>query len=92
MAFGDTFKALSDPTRRQILELLRYGPLPAGDITNHFQMTGATISHHLSVLRSCGLIDDEKRGKYIYYSLNTTVMDDILNWIFSLKGEQSDDK
>ena len=55
-------------------------------------MTGATISHHLSVLRACGLIDDEKRGKYIYYSLNTTVMDDILNWIFSLKGEQRDDK
>ena len=92
MAFGDTFKALSDPTRRQILELLRHGPLPAGDIVQHFKMTGATISHHLSVLRACGLIDDEKRGKYIYYSLNTTVMDDILNWIFSLKGEQRDDK
>ena len=92
MSFGQTFKALSDPVRREILTLLRSGRMSAGEIGSHFDMTGATISHHLSVLRACGLIDDEKRGKYIYYSLNTTVMDDILNWIFSLKGEQRDDK
>ena len=92
MAFGDTFKALSDPTRREILNLLKDGPLPAGDIVNHFQMTGATISHHLSILKSSGLIDDEKKGKYIYYSLNTTVMDDMINWILSLKGETIDEK
>lgn len=92
MAFGDTFKALSDPTRREILNLLKDGPLPAGDIVNHFQMSGATISHHLSILRSSGLIDDEKRGKYIYYSLNTTVMDDMINWILTLKGETTDEK
>ena len=92
MSFGQTFKALSDPVRREILTLLRSGRMSAGEIGSHFDMTGATISHHLSVLRACGLIDDEKRGKYIYYSLNTTVMDDILNWIFSLKGELRDDK
>ncbi len=92
MPFGDTFKALSDPTRREILNLLKNGPLPAGDIVNHFQMTGASISHHLSILRASGLIDDEKKGKYIYYSLNTTVMDDMINWILSLKGETTDEK
>lgn len=92
MAFGDTFKALSDPTRREILNLLKDGPMAAGDIVEHFQMTGATISHHLSILKSAGLIDDEKQGKYIYYSLNTTVMDDIMNWILTLKGETSDGK
>ena len=92
MPFGDTFKALSDPTRREILNLLKDGPLPAGDIVSHFQMTGASVSHHLSILRASGLIDDEKRGKYIYYSLNTTVMDDMINWILSLKGETIDEK
>ena len=92
MAFGDTFKALSDPTRREILNLLKDGAMAAGDIVDHFQMTGATISHHLSILKSAGLIDDEKNGKYIYYSLNTTVMDDIMNWILTLKGEPTDEK
>ena len=60
MAFVDTFKALSDPTRREILNLLKDGPMAAGDIVEHFKMTGATISHHLSILNSAGLIDDEK--------------------------------
>ena len=77
MPFGDTFKALSDPTRRDILDLLKGGRLSAG----------ASISRHLSVLKAAGLIEDEKEGKYIYYSLNTSVMDDILNWILQLKGE-----
>ncbi len=92
MGFGDTFKALSDPTRREILSLLKDGPLSAGEIGAHFPMTGATISHHLSVLQQAGIVDGEKDGKYIYYSLNTTVMDDILRWILELKGEKNDEK
>lgn len=86
MGFAETFKALSDPTRREILNLLRNGPLPAGEIVEHFDMTGATISHHLSILKYAGIIDDEKRGKYIYYYLNTSVLDDVLSWMISLKG------
>ncbi len=85
MGFQDSFKALSDPTRREILNLLRAGPLAAGELLEHFSITGASLSHHLSILRHAGLIDDEKKGKYIYYTLNTTVLDDILNWILALK-------
>ncbi len=92
MAFGDTFKALSDPTRREILVLLRHERLSAGEIGAHFDMTGASISRHLSILKAAGLIDDEKVGKYIYYTLNTTVMDDILNWILLLKGDTEGEK
>lgn len=92
MPFGDTFKALSDPTRREILNLLKKGPMSAGEIGEHFSMTGASISHHLSILKSAGVIDDEKKGKYIYYSLNASVMDEILNWILSLRGEHEDEK
>ncbi len=86
MGFQDSFKALSDPTRREILNLLRAGPLSAGELLEHFSITGASLSHHLSILKHAGLIDDEKRGKYIFYTLNTTVLDDILNWMMSLKG------
>ena len=91
MGFQQTFKALSDPTRREILRLLRDGEMSAGDLSSHFSSTGATISHHLSILRDAGLILDEKRGKYIYYELNLSVLDEILEWISSLKGEQTDD-
>ncbi len=92
MGFAETFKALSDPTRREILNLLRDGPLAAGEIVEKFDMTGATISHHLSILKQAGIIDDEKRGKYIYYYLNTSVLDDVLSWIISLKGDNTHDK
>ena len=91
MWFQQTFKALSDPTRREILRLLRDGEMSAGDLSSHFSSTGATISHHLSILRDAGLILDEKRGKYIYYELNLSVLDEILEWISSLKGEQTDE-
>lgn len=91
MGFQESFKALSDPTRREILNLLRAGPLAAGEILEHFTITGASLSHHLSILRHAGLIDDEKKGKYIYYTLNTTVLDDILNWMMSLKGYEKGD-
>ncbi|MCI8310840.1 MAG: winged helix-turn-helix transcriptional regulator [Lachnospiraceae bacterium] len=87
MGFQDSFKALSDPTRREILTLLRAGPLTVGELLEHFSITGASLSHHLSILRHAGLIDDEKKGKYIFYTLNTTVLDDILNWMMSLKGK-----
>ena len=81
MAFGNTFKALADPTRREILNLLRKGNLSAGEIVDHFQMTGATISHHLSVLKQAGLIEDRKEGKYIYYEINLSVLEEVLAWI-----------
>ena len=87
MGFQDTFKALSDPTRREILHLLRDGAKTAGEIGSHFDMTRATVSHHLSVLRQAGLISDDRRGKYIYYELNLSVLDEITGWIAGLRGE-----
>lgn len=87
MAFQETFKALSDPTRRAILDLLKSGARTAGEIGGHFDMTGATVSHHLSVLRQAGLISDARRGKYIYYELNLSILDEITGWIAGLKGD-----
>lgn len=86
MSFQQSFKALSDPIRREILALLRAGPMAAGDIASHFDVSGATISHHLSILRDAGLVLDDKQGKYIYYELNMSVLDEILEWITALKG------
>lgn len=87
------FKALSDKTRREILTLLKEeGRLSAGDIASHFNMTQATISHHLSILTSAGLIIDDKQGKFIYYEINTTVMQDMLTWFMSLLGGGKDEK
>ncbi len=87
MSFQQTFKALSDPTRREILDLLKSGKKSAGEIGEHFQMTGATISHHLSILKQANLITDEKSGKYIFYELNLTVFEEILSWIQSFQKE-----
>ena len=92
MGFQETFKALSDPTRREILRLLRDRAKTAGEIGSHFDMAGATISHHLSVLREAGLVTDDKRGKCIYYELNLSVLDEITGWIAGLRGESSDEK
>ncbi len=86
MGFPETFKALSDPTRRQILDILKDGAKSAGEIGSYFDMTGATISHHLSVLRDAKLVSDTKRGKYIYYELNMSVLDELIGWAASLKG------
>jgi len=88
MSFQETFKALSDPTRRSILDLLKAGARTAGDIGAQFDMTGATVSHHLSVLKEAGLVSDERRGKYIYYELNLSVLDEITGWIAALKGDR----
>lgn len=87
MAFQETFKALSDPTRRAILDLLKTGAQTAGDIGAHFDMTAATVSHHLSVLKEAGLVSDERRGKFICYELNVSVLDEIVGWLAALKGE-----
>ena len=92
MGFQQSFKALSDPVRREILSLLRRGPMAAGDIAAHFEVSGATISHHLSVLRDAGLVLDDKQGKYIYYELNMSVVDEILEWISALKGDGRNEK
>jgi len=92
LSFQETFKALSDPTRREILNLLRAGPLPVGKILEHFSITGASLSHHLSILKQAGLIDDERKGQYLFYTLNTSVLEDILNWIISLRGESGNEK
>ena len=86
MGFSNTFKALSDPTRRDILSLLRQGPMTAGEIASNFPITAASISHHLSVLKESDLVWDEKKGKYIYYELNMSVVDEILGWISALRG------
>ena len=89
MSFADTFKALSDPARRQILELLRKGPLSAGEIGSHFEMTGATISYHLRILKQADLIFESRVKNYIYYQLNATVLEEIMLWLVSLKGDDS---
>lgn len=88
MSFQTTFKALSDPTRREILSLLKKGAMTAGEISAKFEITGASISHHLAVLRDSGLITDDRRGKYIYYELNMTVLDELLGWAADLRGEK----
>ena len=86
MGFQETFKALSDPTRREILHILRDGAKTAGEIGSHFDMTAATVSHHLSVLKTAGLVTDDRRGKWIYYEMNLSVLDEITGWVAGLKG------
>ena len=81
------FRALNDPTRRQILEILRVGDLTAGEIAERFDMTKPSISHHLDLLKQAELVNADKRGQFIYYTLNTTVLDELLSWIFTLKNQ-----
>jgi len=81
------FKALNDDTRRRILEILKSGELNAGDIAAHFQMSRPGISHHLDLLRQAGLIEAERRGQFILYSLNMTVVDELLGWIMKLSSK-----
>ena len=92
MSMQDTLRALADPTRREILNLLKQSSMAAGDIVEHFSISGAAISRHLSVLKDADLIRDKRDGKYIYYDLNTTVLEEIMLWISELKGEDSDDQ
>ena len=81
MGFPETFKALSDPVRHEILTMLRKGRLSAGDIASHFDMTGATVSYHLKQLKTADLIYETKEKNFIYYSLNTSVFEEILLWV-----------
>ena len=87
MSLQLTLKALSDPIRREILNLLKAGPMSAGDISARFDVTGAAVSRHLSVLKDADLIRDRREGKFIFYELNASVLEEILLWITELKGE-----
>ena len=81
------FRALADPTRREILLLLRKGALSAGDIADKFAVTGATISHHLALLKEADLVEDQRQGKFIIYRLNTSVVEDLLIWFQELRSD-----
>lgn len=87
MSLQETLKALSDPTRREILQMLRSGSKSAGEISDQFDITAAAISRHLSVLKDADLIRDQREGKFIIYTLNTSVLEDVLFWVSNLKGE-----
>jgi DNA-binding transcriptional ArsR family regulator len=91
MSLQNTIRALSDPIRREILGILKKGRMSAGEITEHFAVTAAAISRHLSVLKEADLIRDSREGKFIYYELNASVLEEILLWIHDLKGENENE-
>lgn len=91
MAIQDTLRAISDPIRREILDILRPGRMSAGDISDHFSVTGAAVSRHLSVLKEADLIRDTREGKFVFYELNTSVLEDVMVWLSSLKGDAKND-
>ena len=90
MGLQTTIKAMSDPIRREILEMLKSGRMAAGEIAEKFPVSGAAISKHLSVLREADLIRDAREGKFIYYELNTSVLEEVMLWLSGLKGEKHD--
>lgn len=90
MGIQSTLKALSDPIRRQILDMLKPGRLPAGEIAEKFPVSGAAVSKHLSVLKEADLIRDTREGKFIYYELNASVLEEVMLWLIALKGENHD--
>ena len=89
MGFAETFKALSDPARREILMLLKKKRLSAVEIGSHFEMTGATISYHLNILKKAGLVFESREKNFIYYELNTSVLEEVMLWISELKGDDN---
>lgn len=91
MGLQNTLKALADPIRREILNMLKSGRLSAGEIADHFPVTGASISRHLSVLKEADLIRDTREGKFIYYELNTSVLEEVMLWVAQLKGEDENE-
>lgn len=91
MALQQTLRALADPIRRDILNMLKNGKMSAGEITDKFSITGAAISRHLSVLKEAELIRDKRDGKFIFYEINTSVLEETMLWIADLKGDNSDD-
>jgi DNA-binding transcriptional ArsR family regulator len=88
LGFAETFKALSDPVRREILILLNKGSMTAGDIGKHFDMTGATISYHLSQLKKADLVSETRYKNFIIYQLNTSVFEEAMLWLAQFKGEK----
>ncbi len=92
MGFAETFKALADPVRREILTMLKRGKMSAGEIGSHFDMTGATMSYHLKILKNAELITETKNKNFIYYELNTSVLEEIMLWMTDLKGENKNDE
>ena len=88
MGIQNTLKALSDPIRRQILDMLKPGKLSAGEIAEAFPVSGAAVSKHLSVLKDADLIRDAREGKLIFYELNTSVLEEVMIWLVALKGEE----
>lgn len=91
LGLQNTLKALADPIRREILNLLKEGKMSAGEICDKFPVTGASISRHLSVLKEADLIRDTREGKFIFYELNTSVLEEIMLWITDLKGDVDND-
>lgn len=91
MGVQNTLRALADPIRRDILNMLKVGRMSAGDICGHFDVTAASISRHLSVLKEADLIRDKREGKFIFYELNTSVLEEVMLWIAQLKGENGND-
>ena len=87
MGLQQTLKALSDPIRREILNLLKSGRMSAGEIAGHFPVTDAAISRHLSLLKEADLIRDTREGKFIFYDINTSVLEEVMLWLTALKGE-----
>ena len=92
MGLQNTLRALSDPIRREILNLLKGGRMAAGQIVEHFDVTGASISRHLSVLKEADLVRDTRQGQFIYYELNASVLEEIMLWITDLKGANDNDE
>lgn len=90
MGFQETFKALSDPVRREILVLLRDGRMSAGDIGSHFDMTGATMSYHFKQLKNADLITETKEKNFVYYELNTSVFDELVMWFEMMRGKKNE--
>lgn len=88
---GEAFRALADPTRRRILELLRSADLTAGELADHFDMTKPSISHHLNTLKAAGLVDAEREGQSIVYSLNTSVLQDLMSWFYTFTNRSGSD-
>ena len=92
MSLQNTLRALADPIRREILNLLKSGRLSAGEISSHFPVTAASISRHLSVLKEADLVWDTREGQFIFYELNASVLEEILLWITDLKGVKDNDQ
>lgn len=92
MAFAETFKALSDPARRSILIMLKEGRMSAGEIVQRFDMTGATISYHLSLLKKAQLVSETKHKNFVYYELNISVFEETMLWLSQFSGGMNDEE